>query len=170
MPCSLHTHSLFCDGACSLEEMARAGVEAGLSSLGFSGHAPAPYDHAAMRPQDAGRYLAEIARLNADGSLFDARSGWYRQAEEALAEAAAQSGCIVEVNTSGLRTARREPYPSERILSLLRQADVPVVITADAHRPCDVAAGFDEAAALLRRLGFRSAMTLRRGRFVPETL
>ena len=266
MPCSLHTHSLFCDGACSLEEMARAGVEAGLSSLGFSGHAPAPYDHAAMRPQDAGRYLAEIARLkerfagqielyagmendalhpfdraqldycigsvhyirggadsiyciegppdaftaavralgsvqgvvrcycetvrrhlsdfrpdiaghldiiarlNADGSLFDARSGWYRQAEEALAEAAAQSGCIVEVNTSGLRTARREPYPSERILSLLRQADVPVVITADAHRPCDVAAGFDEAAALLRRLGFRSAMALRRGRFVPETL
>lgn len=266
MFCSLHTHSLFCDGTCSLEEMARAAADAGLVSFGFSGHAPAVYDYAAMSDADAENYLVEIARLkkkfagrlelytgmendalhpfdrsrldycigsvhfirddagvihciegrpeafagavqamgsvqavvdrycetvqqhlltckpdiaghldiiarpNADGSLFDVQSDWYRRAEERLAEAAAQSGCIVEVNTSGLRTARQEPFPSRRVLSLLRQADIPVIITADAHRASDVAAGFDQAAALLRSLGFQSAMILQHGRYIPEEL
>lgn len=36
MFCSMHTHSLFCDGACPLEQMAEAGLRAGLlRSLGF---------------------------------------------------------------------------------------------------------------------------------------
>ena len=63
MFCSLHTHSLFCDGTCSLEEMARAAADAGLVSFGFSGHAPAVYDYAAMSDADAENYLVEIARL-----------------------------------------------------------------------------------------------------------
>lgn len=63
MLCSLHTHSVFCDGSCTLEEMARAAVRLGLSSFGFSGHAPAPYDGAAMAAGDAEPYLGEIARL-----------------------------------------------------------------------------------------------------------
>ena len=63
MFCSLHTHSLFCDGTCSLEEMARAAADAGLVLFGFSGHAPAVYDYAAMSDADAENYLVEIARL-----------------------------------------------------------------------------------------------------------
>lgn len=39
----LHTHSLFDDGSCSLEEMVRAAVETGLSAIGLSGHSPLPF-------------------------------------------------------------------------------------------------------------------------------
>lgn len=267
MLCSLHTHSVFCDGSCTLEEMARAAIRQGLSSFGFSGHAPAPYDRAAMAAEDAQRYLDEIARLkklfsgtielyagmendalhpfersrldycigsvhyirddtgaihciesrpalfsaavNAFGSVqavvnrycetmeqllvthrpdivghldiiaklngashfFDENAPWYRRAEERLALAAARSGCITEVNTAGMRiAARRSPYPSPRILALLHEMDAPIILTADAHRAEDITAGFDEARALLRSLGFRSRMVLCGGRFVPEEL
>lgn len=267
MLCSLHTHSVFCDGSCTLEEMARAAVRLGLDSFGFSGHAPAPYDRAAMAAEDAEKYLDEIARLkklfsgaielyagmendalhpfepsrldycigsvhyirddageihciestsalfsaavgtfgsvqaavdrycetmeqllathrpdivghldiiaklNGGGRFFDENAPWYRRAEERLALAAAHSGCITEVNTAGLRiAARRAPYPSPHILALLRELNAPVILTADAHRAEDIAAGFDEARVLLRSLGFRTTMILHNGRFSPEEL
>lgn len=37
---SPHTHSVFCDGKNTLEEMAEAAAQLGFVSLGFSGHAP----------------------------------------------------------------------------------------------------------------------------------
>ena len=36
---NLHTHTSFCDGKNTVEEMVRAAIEMGFSSLGFSGHA-----------------------------------------------------------------------------------------------------------------------------------
>lgn len=265
MLCSLHTHSLLCDGQSTLEQMAEAATAQGLSALGFSGHAPAPYDHAAMRDPEA--YLREIARLkhafsgrialyagmeidalcpfdrsrldycigsvhyirdnrgiihciestperferavralgsaravverycdtveqhlydfrpdiaghldiiaklNTAGRFFDTDSSWYRRAEQRLAHAAAAGGCAVEVNTAGLRLpSRRAVYPSVRILTLLRQNKVPVVITSDAHRACDLTAGFEQARALLRDLGFCCALTMDGGKLKPCAL
>ena len=36
--CNLHTHTVFCDGASTVDEMVQAAIEAGLSTIGFSGH------------------------------------------------------------------------------------------------------------------------------------
>ena len=40
---NLHTHSTFDDGQNTMEEMVRAAISAGLTSLGFSIHTPMPY-------------------------------------------------------------------------------------------------------------------------------
>ena len=35
---NLHTHTLYCDGKDSVEEMVRAAIDKGFTTLGFSGH------------------------------------------------------------------------------------------------------------------------------------
>ncbi len=40
-PCNLHTHTTFCDGKNTPEEMVLSAVKLGCQTLGFSGHAPA---------------------------------------------------------------------------------------------------------------------------------
>ncbi len=61
---NLHTHSSFCDGANTLEEMIQAAVRAGLSSLGFSGHAYTPHDISYCMSADGTlQYYSELLRL-----------------------------------------------------------------------------------------------------------
>lgn len=60
----LHTHTTYCDGKNTPEEMVRSALKAGLSCLGFSGHGYAPYDtDACMTREGAAAYRAEIAAL-----------------------------------------------------------------------------------------------------------
>jgi histidinol-phosphatase (PHP family) len=59
-----HTHTLFCDGRNSAEEMVAAALERGIEILGFSAHALFPFAswwHLPVR--DYGAYAAEISRL-----------------------------------------------------------------------------------------------------------
>src|SRR5579872_2548800 len=61
---SFHTHSSFCDGEGSLEEMVEAALGAGLTDLGFSSHAPLPFDtdwNMALSRLD--EYVAQAHRL-----------------------------------------------------------------------------------------------------------
>lgn len=60
----LHTHTTYCDGKNTPEEMVRAALAKGLQCLGFSGHGYAPYDtDCCMSPEGAAAYRAEIAAL-----------------------------------------------------------------------------------------------------------
>lgn len=67
-----HTHTTFCDGASSAEEMVQAALSLGFTSLGFSGHSYYPdcLDYC-MTPEGTLSYQAEIHRLQAayDGRL-----------------------------------------------------------------------------------------------------
>ena len=64
MKVDLHTHTTYCDGKNTPEEMARAAVAQGLDCLGFSGHGYAPYDaDACMTREGAAAYRAEVAAL-----------------------------------------------------------------------------------------------------------
>ena len=36
--CNLHTHTVYCDGKNSVDEMVEAAINAGLDTIGFSGH------------------------------------------------------------------------------------------------------------------------------------
>ncbi|MCR5725237.1 MAG: histidinol-phosphatase [Treponema sp.] len=61
---NLHTHSTFCDGKASPEEMVQAALEAGLSVLGFSSHSIYPFSsdwHMAVEEHQA--YCDEVRRL-----------------------------------------------------------------------------------------------------------
>ncbi len=59
-----HTHTIFCDGKNTAEEMVLSAIENGFVSLGFSGHSFVyPDDGYTMKPEAEKAYIAEIRRL-----------------------------------------------------------------------------------------------------------
>ena len=61
---NLHTHSTFCDGIDSPEEMVKIAISKGFDSLGFSGHSPNKYsNYAGINEERTVAYKKEINRL-----------------------------------------------------------------------------------------------------------
>ena len=61
---NLHTHTRFCDGANTAEEMVLSAIEKGMEALGFSGHSPVFFDPScSMSPENERLYRQEILRL-----------------------------------------------------------------------------------------------------------
>lgn len=60
----LHTHTVFCDGKNTPEEMVTAAIEKGLVRIGFSGHSPTFFDESyCMSKEGVKNYCAEISAL-----------------------------------------------------------------------------------------------------------
>lgn len=59
---NLHTHSTFCDGKNTPEEIVLSAIDKGFSSIGFSGHGYTPFDLRYCMKDTEG-YIAEIHRL-----------------------------------------------------------------------------------------------------------
>ena len=57
-----HTHSVFCDGKNTPEEVVLSAIEKGFDALGFSGHGYTPYGSAYCM-KDTASYVSEIKRL-----------------------------------------------------------------------------------------------------------
>lgn len=58
---NLHTHTVFDDGTATAMAMAQAALDAGLESLGFSGHAPLPYrDVWEIKQENMPAYLTAV--------------------------------------------------------------------------------------------------------------
>lgn len=61
---NLHTHSVFCDGRDTPEQMVRTAMEKGFDSIGFSGHSYVKFSPTFQKWGDrTAAYRAEIARL-----------------------------------------------------------------------------------------------------------
>ena len=60
----LHTHTTYCDGKNTPEEMVKAAIEKGLVRIGFSGHCYTFFDEKyCMSIPNVARYIAEINSL-----------------------------------------------------------------------------------------------------------
>ena len=58
---SYHTHSTYCDGSNTVEEMVKAAISAGMHSLGFSGHGTFPHDlRYCTRPENFPMYVEAV--------------------------------------------------------------------------------------------------------------
>lgn len=62
MLANYHTHTNFCDGKNTPEEIVRYAIEEGFSAIGFSGHGFTPFDESYCMKDTAG-YIEEISRL-----------------------------------------------------------------------------------------------------------
>jgi len=61
---NLHTHTNFCDGKAEPEEYVKQAIELGYHSLGFSGHAPVPFNnHFAIKDERLNDYFNVIKDL-----------------------------------------------------------------------------------------------------------
>ena len=82
---------------------------------------------------------------------------------EAMAEAAAAGGRMVEVNTSGAYYACAEMFPAPALLEAFCRAGVPCTVGTDAHVPANVARDVQAAYDLMRRAGYKSVTVPGRG-------
>ena len=61
---NFHSHTQFCDGRVSMEEMVVAAIESGMKHWGFSPHSPVPFESPCnMSESDVKPYLDEVERL-----------------------------------------------------------------------------------------------------------
>ena len=91
---------------------------------------------------------------------------FYEPAIQALVD----TGVAYEINTAGLRKDCRELYPARQFAALAREAGVPVLINSDAHAVGELGAGYAEAVALLREVGYTEVVRYEEGRRVSVPL
>ncbi|MGA2822810.1 MAG: histidinol-phosphatase [Bacteroidales bacterium] len=101
-------------------------------------------------------HMDKIKMYN-QGRFFSEEDPWYVKLVEETLDAAAGTGCVIEVNTRGIYKKRSETlFPGPEILKKIRLRNIPVTITSDAHKPDELSLGFEEARKVLIELGFRS--------------
>ena len=85
-------------------------------------------------------------------------------------ECAAAKGICLELNTAGLRVPANEIYPALELLRAAFRAGMKITLGSDAHKPEQVAYGFDRAAGLARSVGWTSHTAFVRGEAVELPL
>jgi len=81
-------------------------------------------------------------------------TGDLRRFYEPAITALAETRTPFEINTAGWRKECAEQYPARQFLELAHAAQAPLLINSDAHAPEELAAGFDDAVALAKGVGF----------------
>lgn len=122
------------------------------------------------RMADSGLYdvVAHLDMLKRNGSrpLDSDLRDWALPALDRIARA----GMAIEVNTSGLRHAVREAYPSPQLLSWAREREIPIVFGSDAHEPEQVGFAFDRALPQARECGYTHSLQFRGRVRIPVPL
>lgn len=263
---NFHTHTTFCDGKNTAEEMVLCAIEKGFCAIGFSGHGYTGFDTSYCL-QNPAEYRAEINRLKEkygdkieiylgveedsadlqkradydyiigsshylcvagkyypvdsshdgfkeclelfsgdeaalaecyygnfcdyilkrkpdiighfdlitkydelDAPRFLNNEKYFKVAEKYLLEAT-RANSLFEVNTGAVaRGLRSTPYPSERLLHLLKKNGGNVILSSDAHSAQSLDFYFEEARALLKNVGFEYVYTLSGGKFKKDYL
>lgn len=100
-------------------------------------------------------HLDILKKNNGGGRFFDESEAWYRQAVEQCLDGLARNGVVVEANTGGIsRGYTTEMYPSDWILRLMRERDIPVMLNSDAHHPSTIDAFYPQAVEKLKAAGY----------------
>lgn len=76
--------------------------------------------------------------------------------EHAAVEAIAHSHIATEINTGFYKPYCYEPYPSDRILQMIKNCDIPVLVSDDAHAASELGRHFDEAELLIQQFNLKS--------------
>ena len=112
-----------------------------------------------------------VMKFNEARDLFDDTDPRYLKPALEAADAAADSGKLVEINTGAMaRGYRTQPYPGPAMLRRLAQRRVPVLITSDCHDSALLDCGFADCAELARACGFKAVLDARGDGFVEIPL
>ncbi|MBR5507712.1 MAG: histidinol-phosphatase [Clostridia bacterium] len=262
-----HTHTTFCDGDSSPEEIALYAIDRGFDAIGFSGHGNTPFDLRYCMADVEG-YKSDIRRIkekyknkiqiylgveedafnpmNPRGDFdyiigsshyfcvdskyypIDSNAQYFEKCVEAfdndvlkLAETYYETFCgyiekrkpdiighfdlitkfdeigvmrflnnekyfeiaqkytkealkndiIFEVNTGAIiRGLRKDPYPHQRLLHIIKRSGGKVMLSSDSHSPDTLDAHFDEAKRILSDIGFDGVYVLYDNEFKKERI
>ena len=101
-------------------------------------------------------HLDKIKMYNR-GRYFSESEEWYVALVDETLDLAGKSGCVIEVNTRGIYKKRSETlFPGPEVLRKIREMNIPVVLSSDAHKPFELSLYFPEAKKILIDLGFKN--------------
>jgi len=101
--------------------------------------------------------VRSLGSTGSRGRWFSREGGAYMRRFEEVAAAVSASGLVVELSTGALnRRYHSETYPSLPLLRILRRRNVPVMISADAHRAADLDGFYPQAMEMLHKAGYES--------------
>jgi len=72
-----------------------------------------------------------------------------------------KAGMVMELNAAGLRKPVGEIYPSESLLEVAYELDIPITFSSDAHAVDQVGFGYEETTSLAKALGYTQAVTFK---------
>ena len=112
-----------------------------------------------------------VTKFNEGGKLFDESDPRYiNPALEALV-AITETHKLFEINTGAMyRVGRTAPYPSAVLLKALKEHGGEIILSSDSHDGKSIGFKFDEAIALAKSCGFKTAKTLTAEGFVDYKL
>ncbi len=61
---------------------------------------------------------------------------------------------VIEINTSGLRKAAKEQYPSLKIIERMYDWDIPIILGSDSHNPEELGYEFIQMIQKLKKVGY----------------
>jgi histidinol-phosphatase (PHP family) len=100
-------------------------------------------------------HLDLVKKRNMENRWFNREGNAYQQRTAEIAQAISAAGLIVEVNTGGPNRGHyAETAPALPILRQLYQHNVPVIITADAHRAQTLGGHYSTACQTLFDAGY----------------
>ena len=101
--------------------------------------------------------------------FFTEDENWYKVLADKAIQLIKRHDVIIEVNTRELYKKRCDHfYPSTELLMKARKADIPVIVSSDAHKAEELTLFVPEALAELQRCGFdhTARFDVEKGRFV----
>ena len=110
-------------------------------------------------------------KMHNQNRYFREDEPWYRKLVMNLLDIIKQSGTIVEGNTRGIYKQRCEDlYPGKWVLKEILKRDIPVTISADAHRPEEIDGYYAETLVILRDIGFNNLVYFNEGRWKEQAI
>lgn len=98
---------------------------------------------------------------NKNNILFDEREDWYGEAVGNALNVIKNTSSVIEINTGGIsRGYTKEQYPSNLILKMIRERNIPVIVNSDAHTADDIACRFNDMYSLTASMGFEHLVYL----------
>lgn len=113
------------------------------------------------RPPDILGHLDVLKKNNAMNRFFDESQSWYQDIVVQTLDLIRQKQIIVEINTGGIaRGYTTEVYPSDWIIAMMKQRDIPIMLNSDAHHPDAIDAFYAEATDKLKAAGYTQQRVL----------
>ncbi|MFH0977297.1 MAG: histidinol-phosphatase HisJ family protein [Spirochaetota bacterium] len=84
-----------------------------------------------------------------------ARRDFTNQLEKLAQHIAKQKNLAVEINTAGIRKPVQEMYPSDDVIRIFYNANAPITLGSDSHKPEEVGYLFDKAVEKAKKAGYR---------------
>lgn len=69
-----------------------------------------------------------------------------------------KSNMTIEINAAGFRKPINEPYPSQNLLEIIYELDIPITFASDAHEIDHIGFKYDEIVKLVKNIGFSKVM------------